>query len=272
MPVLLGNRDMNIINAQDNKHIKQIRKLKDKKYRNQTGLFFVEGQRAFTEALQKPELITEAFIQSDIVDQYLPYINKFPHIKWFKLDRKLIKYISSTETPQGIVAVLKKPVWDIQDFIDKKGLLIYLDQIADPGNLGTIIRSCWALDADALLLSPNCADVYNPKTVRSSMGGVINYPVFADIDVHQLIELQTNNYELISTDLNKGHDYYNHDFSKNTVLVIGSEAKGVSESIKKICTDYIKIPMNSRVDSLNAACACAIIIAEARKQRFGSLI
>jgi len=264
---------MKIITSSDNKHIKNARKLQDKKYRNQTGLFFVEGQRSFAEALQNPELITEVFVQTDMVDQYWPYVNQFPQVKWFQLDSKLIKYISSTQTPQGIIAVLKKPVWNIQDYVkDEKSLLVYLDQIADPGNLGTIIRSCWALDVDALLLSPDCADVYNPKTVRSSMGGVINYPVFPNIDLLQLKELKAHNYELISTDISRGHEYYNHDFSRKTILVIGSEAQGVSDGVKEICTDYIKIPMNSSVDSLNAACACAIIIAEARKQRFGSFI
>jgi TrmH family RNA methyltransferase len=256
------------IKSRDNNNLKLVRKLHDKKYRDQEGLFIIEGKRSFLEAIKKTDLIYSIYISQEKETEYRDYYLKYPHINFYLIDAQLMTYISTTAAPQGVLLVMKKPAIPTVEAIQDKRFLVYLDHINDPGNLGTIIRSCWALDVDMLLLSPGCADPYNPKSVRSSMGGIINLPITLDITSSYLQTMLKNGHRLVVTDLSQGINYYKFDYTQKSILVIGNEAWGVSDEIKKISTDYIKIPMNSRADSLNAASACAIIIAEAWKQRF----
>lgn len=257
------------IKSRDNNNLKLVRKLQDKKYRDQEGLFIIEGKRSFMEAIKKPALIHAVYISQEKKNEYRDYYLKYPAINFYLIDAKLMTYISTTAAPQGILLVMQKPNISAVEVLQNKRFFVYLDRINDPGNLGTIIRSCWALDVEALLLSPGCADPYNPKAVRSSMGGILNLPISLEITSSYLRGLLNNDYKLVVTDLQQGINYYKFDYTQKSILVIGSEAWGVSDEIKKISTDHIKIPMNSRADSLNAASACAIIIAEAWKQRFG---
>ena len=144
-----------------------------------------------------------------------------------------------------------------------------LDQISDPGNMGSIIRSCWALGVKGLLLASGCADPFSPKVVRSSMGGILNLPLIDNITDQELDLLVGQGYEFICTGMQNARDYYSVDLTGSKVLVMGSEARGVSQEIISRSGCMIKIPMKSKVDSLNVAAACAIIVGEAWGQRNG---
>lgn len=259
---------MKAISSPDNPVIKLARKLHNKKYRERERLFLVEGRRSVKEALAWPELIKCVFLDENLAGEDLA----LPGIETFLLDARLFKSISTTENPQGMSAILKIPDWSVEKIASDKSLLVLLDKVSDPGNMGSIIRSCWALGVSGLLLTPECVDPYSPKVVRSSMGGVLNLPLFEAVNETMLEQLQSLGYEFLCTGLEEARDYYSADLTGAKVLVFGSEARGVSAAIKSRCGQTIKIPMKSNVDSLNVAAACAIIIGEAWGQRNGRSI
>ena len=256
---------MKKITSPDNPMIKLARKLQNKKYRDRERLFLVEGRRSVQEALARPEFLQTVFLEENLEEDY----SALRGVDTYLLESKLLKDISSTETPQGMIAMLKMPEWSFEELFTEEGLIILLDQISDPGNMGSIIRSCWALGVNGLLLSSGCVDPFSPKVVRSSMGGILNLPVFENITAQSLDLLQEQGYEFICTGLEEAEDYYSVDLNGAKIMVLGSEARGVSEAIKRRCQRTIKIPMKSNVDSLNVAAACAIIVGEAWGQRNG---
>ena len=256
---------MQFISSPDNKYIKLASSLKVRKYREAAGLLLVEGRRSVNEALTRPELI-EAILAaadgSEAVDS-----GRLPDAKIMLVEPKLFKQVGSTDNPQGIAAIVRQPRWAWSQISTSGGLLVYLDRISDPGNLGSILRSCWALGVQGVLMSPGCVDLYNPKVVRSTMGAILNLPVFADVGQPELAVLTAAGFALACTDTERGQKYHDVDFKIPTVIILGSEAHGVSEELQEICGTKINIPIEPGVDSLNVAAACAIIVAEARRQR-----
>jgi len=256
------------ITSSDNQLIKLARKLHNKKYRDQEQLFLVEGRRSVEEALARPELLHTVFVEESLKDDYAD----IEGVESYCLDTKLFKSICTTETPQGIIAILKKPAWSWSALLDEKGLIVLLDRIADPGNMGSIIRTCWALGVQGLLLSPGCVDPFSPKVVRSSMGGILNLPLLEITEQSELDLLQERGYVFIGTAMENAEDYYNLDLCGAKLIIMGSEATGISPELKAKCNTMAKIPMNPQNDSLNVAAACAIMISEAWRQRNGRSI
>ena len=260
---------MHRIDSPENQTIKLASSLKQRKYREKFGLMVVEGQRSVQEVMARPELLQKILVDESLADQF--HVPDLPsHIETCLLKPGLLKRISATENPPGIAALVKIPVWS-WDNILKSRLLLLLDRIADPGNMGSILRTSWAMGVDAILLTRGCADPYSPKVVRSSMGAVLNVPVFADVSGEQLDSLAECGFRFICTDVEKGQRYYKIRYQQPSILVLGSEADGVSEEIKSRCNDCINIPLQSGVDSLNVAAACAIIVAEAWRQQIESM-
>ncbi len=257
---------MKLITSQDNKYIKWVAGLKHKKHRDEEKMFLVEGKRAVAEAFQRPELIEALLVEESLVEEYQPSMAGLDG-QVYVISAKLMRYVCSTETPQGIAAIMKNPLWSWAEVAAGTGLLILLDRVADPGNMGSILRTCWALGVKGVLLTQGCADSYSPKVVRSTMGALLNMPVFVDVSDAQLELLQEQGYTFLCTDLNAQQNYYLEKYPDQSVIVIGSEATGASPELKSRCQRFIKIPMNSQVDSLNVAAACAIIVAEVAKQR-----
>lgn len=257
---------MKIISSQGNKLIKLASSLKQKKYRDAQGLFLIEGCRAVEEALEKPELLKAVFQEQGRPKDNPIHARTAELADCYAIDSRLMKHICSTEEPQGIAAIVKKPVWSWDSMASRKGLLILLDRVSDPGNLGSILRTSWAFDVDGVLLTRGSVDLFNPKVVRATMGAVLNIPVFADISEAQLDLLHDEGYRFVSTDISRSEKYYEIKYNSPTVIIFGSEAQGISENLKSRCKIFTNIPMNPQVDSLNVAAACAIIIAEARRQ------
>ena len=145
--------------------------------------------------------------------------------------------------------------------------MIYLDDLADPGNMSTILHTAWAFGVSAVMLGPGCVDPFNPKVVRSSMGAVFAVPIVLDVSPETLAQSKKSGYRLLASSLNTDLNISEVDFSGAVIIIIGSEARGISSKVLKFCDSSFKIPIFTAVDSLNAAVACGIIIWEAGKQR-----
>lgn len=260
---------MKQIISRDNQKVKYASKLKNRNFRNREGKFLVEGPKILEEALKHEGLVQQVFIDISLAEEYEDLYAVHDELEWYAADSRLIKQMSDTETPQGIVAVAKQPCWPWDRLMERNGFLVLLDQIADPGNLGTIIRTGWALGVDGILLTKECVDPFNPKVVRATMGGIFNLPLYPNVSEEKLGSLKDAGYQLMCTSLEAESSFYSLDFTGRILVVIGSESRGVSENIKSICSSYFKIPINPAVDSLNAAVACAIIMHEAWKQQQG---
>ncbi|MDD2620767.1 MAG: RNA methyltransferase [Syntrophomonadaceae bacterium] len=261
---------MQPILSRENQKIKYASKLKNRKFRNSEHSFLIEGTKILEEALKCPEIIVRIFVDQTKVEEYQELSEKHKSLEWYSVDTKLIEYISDAKTPQGIVAIARQPrcLWD--ELIADSNLFILLDQISDPGNMGTIIRTAWAFGVDGILLTHKCVDPFSPKAVRSSMGGIFNVPIFSSFGRQNIESLKEAGFSLMCSDLNTNNNYYSLDFNGKIVIVIGSEAHGVSNHIKTQCDIFFRIPTNPQVDSLNAAVASAIILNEAWKQKMDS--
>ncbi|MGI5921843.1 MAG: TrmH family RNA methyltransferase [Syntrophomonadaceae bacterium] len=257
---------MKYISSADNGIVKLAVKLADKKNRDRESLFFVEGRNLILEVIKQPELVYALFIDESREDEYQDLISAHCSLPWYCLKSQLIKRVCATETPQGIAAIVRKPRWSWEQIIGENSLLLLLDQIADPGNMGTIIRTAWAFGVDGILLTRGCVDPYGAKVVRSTMGGILNVPLF-ETSPDQLASLKDKGYIFLGADVAGKCSFYDMVYTKPTVIVIGNEAKGISAGIKQTCNYLFRIPINSGTESLNAAVACAIIIQAAYRQR-----
>jgi TrmH family RNA methyltransferase len=228
-------------------------------------MFLVEGKRSVEEAFKRSELLKVIFLDDNSAEEDHGDID-LSFLDYYLVNSRLMKHICCTENPQGVAAIVKKPLWSWEELLGTGGLLIYLDQVADPGNMGSILRSCWALGVAGVLLAKGSIDPFSPKVVRSSMGAIMNLPVFQNVSDSQLDMLSDRGYKFLCTDINGGTNYYSVKYKRQSLIVIGSEARGVSADLKKRCEQFINIPSNPQVDSLNVAAACAIIIAETWRQ------
>ena len=258
---------MKEIKSRDNQKIRDAARLKEQKYRHREQMFLIEGRKMFSEAIEAEQELLRVFVDKAGAERYLDEYRKSRGVEWIKVDSALIRYICDTQTPQGIVAVARIPQWDLNGLLQEKGLWLYLDGIADPGNMGTILRTAWAFGVNGVMLSPGCVDPLNPKVVRSTMGAVFNLPVSVDVSAENLSRIKEHGYRLLASSLQGDIELKDLDLSGSVIVVIGSEARGVSSRIVNIADSSFKIPINTRVDSLNAGVACGIIVYEAGKQR-----
>lgn len=246
------------IESTDNKIIKQVVSLSDKKTRDELGLFIVEGHKQVKEI--PPDWTIDYVISTD-------KDNKIENAKNYYTTEKIFKKISDTKTPQGVLAVVKKQVYDIEDILSvKKGIFIVLDTLQDPGNLGTVIRTAHAYNVKAIFISKNSIDAFNPKVIRSTMGSIFKVPVFQECDVDLLINrFKANKIKTYALSLQTDKFISDIKFEDKVAIVTGNESKGVSDNILNVA-DSIKIKMMSQIDSLNASVACSIAIYEISKQ------
>ena len=235
-----------LITSLNNDRIKELVKLKDKKYRDKMGLFFVEGYDIVIEAY-KNNLIKELYVLDGIdvlLDVPVTYVSY-----------DVMKKISDMESISEYYGVCyKKEESNIGDKI------IILDNVQDPGNLGTIIRSAVAFNFDTVVISKGTASLYNPKVIRSTKGMLFNI----NIIVRELDEFinDLDGYVVYGTDVVDGDNIRDIEVSKKLALVIGNEGRGISDNIRKLCNKFIYIDMNSMCESLNASVAASILMYE----------
>lgn len=247
-----------IITSKNNDTYKFLKGLLEKKHRQENKLFMVE----------KPVVIEEA---RDFDIEYLALSesaykeNKFENIlkrvdekNIYIFSDKIFKNLCDAVTSPGILAYYREIH---REFDRTSGKFLYLDDIREPGNLGGMIRSADAFGLDGLIISPNSCDLYNPKTVRSSMSSIFRVPIYF-MNREKLFNLDFN---IIATSLNNSRSTRDYIFKNNDIVVIGNEAKGVSEFLMNHANSFINIPISDNVDSLNANVAASIIIYEMMK-------
>ena len=251
-----------IIATTKNKKYKYIKSLKQKKIRDADGVFTVEGKKSVDDAYASGSKI-RLVAMSESFSETAHYNAETVIVR-----DDLFSGLCDTKTPQGIIAVIEKK--DTAFLPDTEKLYIYCDNVADPGNLGTIIRTADAAGFGGVLLSPGCADAYSPKTVRSSMGSFFNIEIITDFDYDSLFSLKEKGFNLVcGALLNDSAEYTKTDFTKPTVIIVGNEANGVSDDILKK-SEHIIIPIYGKAESLNVGVAAAIMMYEARRQRLKS--
>ena len=260
---------MNIITSKDNETIKNIRKLKEKKYRDINHEYVIEGLKMVKEAiLEKASIklivVCEESLQDDSIDNKLKYeIAKFDCIY---VNKKVFSMLTDVQNPQGLLAVIKKQ--NKEESIDyKQDIIVELDGIQDPGNLGTILRTIDSVGLNQVIVSKKTADAYNPKVVRSTMGAIFRVNIIESENLlNTLKNAKKHHYKIAATSLETNTTIYDIDFNKK-ILVIGNEANGVSKEILDYADEKIKIPMLGKTESLNASVATGIVLYEYVRKR-----
>lgn len=235
-----------LITSVNNDRVKELVKLKDKKYRDKVDMFFVEGYDIVCEAY-KNNLVKELYIL-DGSDN--PFGNYATYVSY-----EVMKKISDMESISSYYAVCYK-----KKELDIGNRLIILDNIQDPGNLGTIIRSAVAFNFDTVVLSRDTVDLYNPKVIRSTKGMLFNINIIVR-EIDKFISL-LDGYTIYGTDVINGNNIRNENIDSKVGLVIGNEGRGVSDKIKKMCDKFIYIDMCDKCESLNASVAASILMYE----------
>lgn len=259
-----------MITSTANQKIKRIIKLQKKaKTRNEEGVFVVEGIRMMREAPEDriAELyVSESFLKKDsgIRDELLK--------KAEVVSDCVFSHMSDTKTPQGILGIIQRQVYTIDDLIEKKEgktpFLIVLDHLQDPGNLGTILRTAEGAGVTGVILGKDCADLYQPKTIRSTMGSVYRMPAVCVDDIKKTVRmLKDKGIHTYAAHLDDSRYYDEEDYTMPTAFLIGNEGNGLSEEICAEAEHKIKIPMHGHVESLNAAMAAGVLMYEACRQR-----
>lgn len=261
------------ITSMQNKYIKQINALKTKKERDKTKLFITEGHRLVNEIPQNWDIeyliLDNSYISKLNKNEKLNFEKKFSNKKIFTVSTELFEKISDTVTPQGIMAVCKQKTFSEEKLYKKENpFFIMLEKVCDPGNLGTLIRTADSAGADGVFLSKGCVDLYNPKTIRATMGSIFHLPIVINSDFNNLCDTLSNkNISIYAAHLKGTSLPYSLDLKKGCAILIGNEANGLSDEISKKSTTLVKIPMLGNAESMNASIAGSIFIYEVVRQR-----
>lgn len=260
---------MQVITSKENEIIKKIRKLKDKKYRDLNEQYMIEGMKLIQEAIEEKAkidqiVVCEDCVENHTIDQKLLYeIAKYDCIY---VSETVFNAITQVNNPQGILAVIQRRNKEAQ--IDySQDMIVVLEDIQDPGNLGTILRTVDSVGLNQIIISKNTADVYNPKVVRSTMGAIFRVKIIESEDlVKTLKEIKKHKIKVLATSLQTQDSIYDIDYTKSA-LVIGNEANGISKEVLEVADEKVKIPMLGKTESLNASVATSVILYEYVRQK-----
>lgn len=262
-----------IITSPSNSKIKRLAGLLKKgKLRQQEQVFVCEGRKMFLEVLcQFPERIEEAYFTPEaFAETETDYKEQLSRIHCELVDDGVFGKIAETVTPQGVMAVVRMKEYDKDSLCDDMGIrLLILDNLRDPGNLGTIIRTAEAAGMTGILLSRESVDVTNPKVVRSTMGAMLRVPIFYTDSIPKELEYfraKCRDFKVFSSALTSSVPYTQADYGTNYGIVIGNESAGVSSEVINASDGCVIIPMEGKVESLNAAVAAAILMYQAKNK------
>jgi TrmH family RNA methyltransferase len=259
-----------MISSTSNPQIKNIIQLQKKaKARNEQGAFVIEGIKMFEESLEGGYLIKAYVSESFYNDKVGHDPEYFKHFSYEIVQDSILKEASDTLTPQGIMAIVKKPEYELETILqDSYVNLVLLEDLRDPGNLGTIVRTAEGAGVTGIILSKESVDMYNPKVIRSTMGAIYRMPfVYVDDFLITLKLLKENNITIYAAHLLANKYYDEISYHNKSAIMIGNEANGISDTAAKEASQYIKIPMSGKVESLNAAIAAAVLMYEIYRQK-----
>lgn len=260
-----------VISSRENKLVKEYISLRDKRNkRRETGLFVIEGARLSFDAAQSGTELTAVFITPEAQEKYADYCSAIERTgaPVYQITSKVASHLADTRTSQGIfcIAKMRDTSLDITN-LNPNGLYLALENLQDPGNLGTILRTAEAMGIDGILLSSGCTDIYSPKVVRASMGAVFRIDFVSGLDLTTALStLKAKGHTVLAAVAKGGEDLLSVDFSKGAVAVIGNEGNGLTDDCIKACSKSVTVRMRGRAESLNAAAAATVIIWEMTKK------
>lgn len=246
------------ITSTKNERIKELAKLKKKKYREEKGCFLIEGEKSVGEAIASRCTIHQILVNVEQKDKFSHLLmeDSAENAEVWQCSPHVIEAVGDAKTPQGILAVVSKT--SIKTQIEK-GMVVVLDDVADPQNVGTIIRTADAVGAGGVILTAGCADFLSPKAIRASMGSVFHIPIVAEAEIGQVLkELKSKGMQVVA-----GHLQGRGAFcfaSDEVAIVVGNESRGVSQQTEQMADVLCKIPIYGQAESLNVAVAAGILL------------
>lgn len=256
---------MIIIESKSNSLFKDLKKLKDKKkYRDEKKQYIIEGFRFVKEAIKSNAsleyvIFTENFSEKE--KEFIDSLEKL-NIKSVIMAKTLLDEICDTENPQGIIAVV-----EVKDSVLNLGnMIILVDKVQDPGNMGTIIRTAHAVGASSIIITKGTVDIYNDKVLRSSMGSIFYIPVIEDYDLDLVKDLKSQGYKLLVSSLQGENNFFEENLKGKVIIAVGNEGNGVSDEVYDISDIKVKIPMPGNSESLNVAIATSVMMYEKLRQ------
>lgn len=268
---------MKKIESRENKVIKRIKSLKQKKNRDKENVFIAEGLRFVNHIPQNFEielyLISEKFLKENTISEY----EKRSIV--YLVEDKIFQNISDTEHPQGILAVCKRNEKSLTEILNSKNnqqeesnaFYIVLEALQDPANVGTILRTADACGVDAVFLTKGCVDIYNPKLLRGTMGSMFNLSIVHDLELSEIMkELKSRNITTYAMHLSGTEYPYTMNLKENCCFLVGNEANGLTDECSNICDKFVKLPMIGNAESLNASIACGVMLYEVVRQRINN--
>ena len=255
------------IQSKDNKTIKHIISLQQRKYRQKFGEYTVEGIRAVTD-IGKKDFLRSILIRESKRSELEPLVQTDLNVSSvYVVQDPIFDKIEHSVNGQGILGIAKKYVNDLHSFIVEDGLYVALDGVQDPGNLGTIIRTAVAAGAKGIFLLKGTVDPYNEKCVRSTMSALCNIPIFEDVTLSEFYDfIKDNTIKTYVTSLENAKPYHTISYPKRTMIILGNEGNGVSREIIEMCDQAITIPMYGDIESLNVSIAAALCMYKVREQ------
>ncbi|HHQ4318468.1 RNA methyltransferase [Clostridium perfringens] len=253
------------IESKNNNLFKDIKKLKEKKHRIKSNKYLIEGLRFVEEAI-KSKVSIDSIIFTESFKEKNPnlFLKINENIKLIQMNEALLKQLCSTENPQGIVGVI-----NMQNKELKSGeLVVLVDKVQDPGNMGTIIRTAHAAGAAGIVMTKGTVDIYNDKTLRSTMGSIFYIPIVEDDSLDFVKSLKKEGYKLVVSSLQGKNNFFEENLQGKVMIAVGNEGNGVSDEVYDIADIKVKIPMPGEAESLNVAVATSIMIYEKIRQSF----
>jgi len=255
-----------MITSSSNPHIKDIRHLREKKSRLVSGLAYIEGIRIVYEAVLQNAKIVEIvhspeLAKSETVNEVLAKAIPLGIIVT-EVSKTVFEYLSSKDGPQGVAAIIRQDWSQLEDIEEQTGLWVALYEVADPGNLGTIVRSCDAVGAAGIILIDNSADPYDPSALRASMGGIFSVNTIKCASGKFINWVKQAKIHVVGTSDKAFEDYRSIHYPENMVLLMGSERQGIPVELQKICQKMVSIPMKGNCDSLNLSVATSLVLYE----------
>ncbi len=256
-----------MITSTNNPQVKWLMQLQKKsKARNEEKVFVVEGLRMFAEVTE--ERVKKVYISESLYNRKKEEL-KLEHFSVEVLSDSVFQHVSDTKTPQGILCVVSQKEYQLETLLDiSNPHFMVLDNLQDPGNLGTIVRTAEGAGVDAVFLSRESVDIYNPKTIRSTMGSIYRMPVVYVEDLLELLNMfRQRGIKSYAAHLEGRNSYDKENYQLGTAILIGNEGNGLRDEIATASDTWVQIPMQGQVESLNAAIAASILMFEVYRQR-----
>lgn len=264
-----------MISSTNNGRVKRIAEYcKKAKARREDNIFVVEGIRMIREVpfdMLRELYVTGEFLKNISAEdkETLEKIESLDNATIEEVTEDVMKKMADTQTPQGALAIVKQADYSLYDMLKDKPLLLILENIQDPGNLGNMFRTGEGAGVTGIVMSSDMADVYNPKVVRSTMGAIFRMPFIYVDDIPKFVRELNTKYGVTTyaAHLKGSSDYDKKDYTKPSAFLIGNEGNGLTKEAADAASEYILIPMLGKVESMNAATSAAILTFEAARQR-----